>query len=194
MPEDPATKPPPESAELDLLMPLHFFLGGGAALDVTFMAGREIPEPYRGLLVHDSDMTPALAEFYGSDIGLRVHQQTASDDFIMRAVVLDREAGDGRREPVEYGAIGIQLESFSEAVRHRIREGEYPLGAILQQEEVVHSSRPRGYFRIAVSVELEELLQAPAGSLLYGRSNVLSDAEGIDFADIVEILPLVGEQ
>ncbi len=194
MPEDPTTTPPSADAELDLLMPLHFFLGGASGFDVSFIPGAEMPEPFRCLLVHDSDMTSTLSEFHRAEIGLTVRRQEVSADFIMRAVVLDKEGSGGAREPVEFGAIGIRLEPFSEPVREMIRAGERPLGWILKEKGIPHGSHPRGYFRIRVDEHLAELLGAPEGSRLYGRSNVLRDAEGIDFADIVEILPIMEEK
>jgi hypothetical protein len=192
MHHDSPTTPSPASTELDLLMPLYFFLGDGGALDVTLMAGEQIPEPYRTLLVHDTDMTPTLARFHAAEIGLRVLQQVESEDCVMRAVVLDREVGQRAREAVEYGAIGIQLESFAEPVRRRIRSGQRPLGSILEEEGIAHGSHPRGYFQIRIGENLGDLLQAPVGARLFGRCNVLSDAQGIAFADIVEILPSIG--
>ena len=191
---DPATTAAPESAELDLLMPLHFFLGAMSGLDVTFIAGQEMPEPYRHLLVHESDMTPRLANFHAAKIGLAVHTKKASDQLIMRAVILHKEGSDGECEPVEFGAIGIQLGPFPEPLRQMIRAGEKPLGGILQDEEVSHSSHPSAYFKIVIDERLGELLKAPKGSVLYGRSNVLRDAEGTDFADIVEILPMAEKE
>lgn len=188
------TSPPAPGSELDLLMPLHFFLGAHSGFDVAFLAGEDIPEPYRKLLVHESDMTSTLADFHRSNIGLQVCEQVASEDFIMRAVVLEKPGLSGECEPVEFGAIGIQLEPFPEPIREKIRAGEQPLGGILREEKISHSSRSRGFFKIRIDSHLAALLQAPEGSLLFGRCNVLSDAEGIDFADIVEILPaLKGE-
>ena len=34
--------------------------------------GARVPEPYRGLLVHEKDMTPTLEAFHGGDIHLRI--------------------------------------------------------------------------------------------------------------------------
>jgi len=186
MSENPSKSTPPESAELDFLMPLHFFLGAMSSFDVTFIPGETMPEPYRHLLVHESDMTPRLAAFHNSEIGLRVHSVKASDDMVMRAVMLHRTEDNG---PVEFGAIGIQLEPFPEEIKAMIRSGERPLGAILKDYKIDHTSHPRAYFRIHIDERLGELLHAPAGAVRYGRSNVLRDADGIDFADIVEILP-----
>ena len=190
MSNDPVTTAPPQTAELDLLMPLHFFLGAMSGFDVTFIPGEDMPEPYRHLLVHESDMTPRLSDFHQSEIGLRVHTKKEADDFVMRAVVLHKTDPQGELVPVEFGAISIQLEPFPASLREMIKAGERPLGGILQEQGVVHSSHPRAYFKILIDEKLGELLHAPAGSTHYGRSNVLRDADGIDFADIVEILPL----
>src|SRR5258708_40329644 len=36
------------------------------------LAGEQVPEPYRSLLVHDTDMTPTLESFHGARIHLQI--------------------------------------------------------------------------------------------------------------------------
>lgn len=185
---DPGISVPPESAELDYLMPLHFFLGAMFPLDVTFIPGSEMPEPERHLLVHSSDMTSRLEAFHGSPLDLRVHTKKQSENYLMRAVLLERR-DDG--EPVEFGAIGIRLDAFSEEARADVVSGEIPLGAILRRHEIPYTSNPRAYFRIQIDDRLSGILHAESGGMHYGRCNELRDPEGLAFADIVEILPRV---
>ena len=183
---DPGVSVPPESAELDYLMPLHFFLGAMFPLDVKFIPGEEMPDPERHLLVHASDMTPRLQDFYGTPLDLRVHTKKQSSDYLMRAVVLVRRDNG---KPVEFGAIGIRLAAFAPEARDEVIAGEVPLGAILQNHGVPHSSNPRAYFEIQIDDRLTDVLHAESGGLHYGRCNELRDPDGIVFADIVEILP-----
>ena len=176
---------------LDLFMPLEFFYAGRNE-EMPFpslIPGHEMPEPYRHLLVHESDMTPRLRQFHGSSIGLRVVESQVSDNFVMRLVVLER-ADTGA--PVEIGAIGIQLDGFYEPLRQAILAGHVPLGGLLEESQIDHESSPKAYFSLTADAFLSQLLGAAEGSVLYGRCNALSHSGGIVFADIVEILPLHG--
>ena len=174
--------------ELDLLMPLLYFYNQDELPlpPVEFHDGAELPQPQRSLLVHQNDMTPTLRKYHASDITLEVVQAEMSDDYVMRQVVLHR-ARDGA--PVEYGAIGIQLDGFSDKVKRLIREGHEPLGGILESENVPHSSAPRAWFTIEADEHTGDLLRVPPGTKLHGRCNALTHPGGIVFADIVEILP-----
>ena len=183
----------PETAEntrvLDLLMPLLYFYNQDELPlpPVEFMEGEMMPQPWRSLLVHKNDMTPTLRVHHSSDITLEVVQAEMSDNYVMRQVVLLR-ATDGT--PVEYGAIGIQLDGFPPHVKELISEGRQPLGGILETEGVPHTSAPRAWFAIEADEHTGELLHVRPGTRLYGRSNALSHPDGLVFADIVEILPV----
>ena len=73
------------------------------------LKAKEVPQPYRALLVHSSDMTPTLARFYGQTLRLRVLSRERQDDSYKREVILWL-AEDAR--PVEYGVIRIFLDRF----------------------------------------------------------------------------------
>ncbi len=169
-------------------MPMQFFYAREnlPLPDLEFIDGGEMPEPERKLLVHDFDMTPTLEDFHGSKLGLRVFQKDRSDDYLLRLVVL--ETTEDQR-PVEFGAIGIRLEAFTDQVRELIVQGKEPLGGILQREKLGHKGKPRAFLRVWADKLVSEALGVPLGTELYGRCNQLMDADGIVFADIVEILP-----
>ncbi len=177
-----------ESRLMDLLMPLqYFYLQAERPLPrVEIAEGASLPEPERHLLVHQSDMTPRLRAFHQADITLQVIHIERSENYVMRLVVLHRQ-DTGR--PVEFGAIGIQLDGFDPETREKIRQAELPLGTILEQREVPHTSAPKAYFRVNADEFMGNLLQEPVGTPLWGRCNALSHSGGIVFADIVEILP-----
>ena len=173
--------------QLDLLMPLCFFYERAEEdlPTVDFFPGAEMPEPQRGLLVHDSDMTPTLRDFHQSAIGLTVVCAEKSEAYVMRQVVLTNAEGI----PVEYGAIGIHLDGFAPHVRTLIRSGAAPLGGILETEGVPHGSSPSGFFRIEADEHMAGLLDCEVGITLFGRCNTLTFPDGTSFADIVEVLP-----
>ena len=182
-PEDSAA----DAKALDLLMPIQFFyLRDGRSLpEIEFIDGGEMPEPYQSLLAHSTDMTPMLREFHESEISLDVLECEASEDYVIRSVVL--RSGDG--SPIEFGAIGIRLDVFNEPLRGEIAGGTAPLGGLLEQHRFFHSGSPKAYFRVKADQFTADNLDCPTGAILYGRCNALLDSDGLTFADIVEILP-----
>ena len=178
---------PDAAARTDVLAPLRFFYGlASQDLRVTFVKPEDMPADARWLLVHDSDMTPRLAEHHRCEIGLDVHAKSRIGHYLVRASVLRRDT-DGA--PVEFGAIGIHLGGFSEEAQRLVLEGHVPLGGILQQLQVPHTSHPSGYFRIVIDHRLASLLGGWEGQALYGRCNELRHANGEPLAEVVEVLP-----
>ncbi len=174
--------------ELNLLYPLNEFydrlrLPLPAAVRVE---DRDVPEPYKNLLVHARDMTPTLAEYYQRGIQLRVLRHTLRHDIFSREIILVLE-GDGR--PVVFGAIKIYLERFPAEARRLIREMKLPLGTILQTQGIGHTSRPEAYIQVTTDVTINSALGLTGSHLLYGRRNVLWNDSQEPLAKVVEILP-----
>lgn len=168
------------------LLPLSEFYSGDFPLHVEWIEGEEMPEPYKSLLVHDSDMTPTLEAFHGREIHLNVLDLRFEDGILSREVVLQLNDSD---RPVEFGAIHIHLETFEHEPKQVILQGYRPLGSILHDFEIPHESHPSGFF----SVEPDDLIKKYLGfkddQLLYGRCNRLIHQSGAPLADVVEILP-----
>lgn len=172
-----------------LLAPLaDFCAADGRALPLLEeCAGEDVPEPYRGLLVHNGDMTPTLERFHGDTLHLRILGKRMQSDRLARQVLLLTDASE---RPVEYGAIEIRLDRFEAAAREEIEACRKPLGAILRDRNIPHSSRPTAYFRVAGDRFVCEALGVAGTPKLYGRRNTLRDEQGRTLAEIVEILPL----
>ena len=177
---------------LHWLLPLHFFYEkhDRPMADFQFIDGKEMPYPYRSLLVHENDMTPTLAAFHHSKLYLEVHEKEATESFVMRMVTLHTAASD---IPVEFGAIGIHLENFAPDVRQLIIEGRVPLGAILGEHNIPHLGSPSAYFKVPADDFMCGTLKQEHGDTLYGRCNQLLDGDQMVIADIVEILPRSNE-
>jgi hypothetical protein len=173
---------------LHWLMPLHYFYerAGQPLPDFTFLTGREVPYPYRSLLVHENDMTPTLAAFHHSKLYLDVQDRVVSESYLLRCVILRSAAS---HLPVEFGGIGIHLDIFPSGVRVAIEEERAPLGAILGEHGFPHHGSPEAFFSVPADDIIGRALAQPQGVTLYGRCNQLVDDEGIAIADIVEILP-----
>lgn len=148
--------------------------------------GDEVPEPQRTLLVHNNDMTPTLEKFHGDDIFLKVISSHHRGDFYFREVVLLTKK---TRTPVEFGAIKISLGLFPCSARPRILEEQQPLGGILRDYKITHSSRPKAYLRLRSDSFINEALELKSEHALFGRRNTLFDPQQRSLAEIVEILP-----
>ena len=169
----------------DLLHPLvEFWSPRETGFEVERVAGQDIPEPYRRLLVHNRDMTPTLEEYWASEIRLDVLARLESGGALMRHVVLRNEAG----RPVAFGAIRILLEPFPPAAREDILESRAPLGAILRTYSIEHRSAPAGFFRMSPNAMTRQAFGWRDAAAHYGRHNRLS-SDASPLAEVVEILP-----
>lgn len=180
-----SSQPP---GQLDIIHPLDdFYAQAGEPLPpYERIPGEGMPEPYRSLLVHQNDMTPTLEKFHKREIHIRVMGRRRKGNEYFREVVL---LLDETNEPVEFGAIKINLDRFPEGARDQILNEVRPLGTILRECVIVHDSRPKAYLRFATDKLINEALQLRGAHMLYGRRNTLFDPEGLPLAEIVEILP-----
>ena len=165
----------------------QFYLAPGAPVPEAAKIEAEcIPEPYRSLLVHDNDMTPTLEASYRQRIHIRLISRKVEDDVLLRQVVL---VLDSNERPVEFGAIRIQLNQLPPEARRLVLENKLPLGRLLQDFFIQHSSRPVAYFEVKTDGGIGEALQTPSLQRLYGRRNKLMMPSGEVLAEVVEILP-----
>ena len=111
---------------VNLFYPLNeFYDQAGLTLPkVVRVEDRDVPEPYKSLLVHKRDMTPTLSDAYRRGIQLRVLKHALRDEVFSRQIVLVLE-GDER--PVVFVAIKIYLERFPPEARRLVLEMKQPL-------------------------------------------------------------------
>ena len=165
----------------------EFYAQAGRALPVMRpLPGEEVPEPYKRLLVHQGDMTSTLENFHGSKVKLNVLSRQQRDDFYYREVVLCSERTG---EPVEFGAIKINLLQFEPAARRRILEESAPLGRIIHEHKMGHRSRPKAFLEIESDAFINSALSLAKSERLYARRNTLLNDAGQPLAEILEILP-----
>jgi hypothetical protein len=148
--------------------------------------GTAVPEPYRSLLVHRTDMTSTLEKFHNDKLHVEVVSRHTSGQEYFREVVL-RLDQSGRR--VEFGAIKIMLDLFPFEARQEILRERQPLGGILTEFGVEFSSQPRAYLRLIPDDFIKGTLDLKRPQILYGRRNTLVDPWNQPLAEIVEILP-----
>ena len=153
---------------------------------VEKISGEEVPEPYRSLLVHNNDMTPTLERFHRANIHLKILHREQRGDHYFRQVAL---VLDGSEKPVEFGANKVSLLLFPPKARQLILEERVPLGTILKQCEIGHSTVAKAFFRVAPDDLITSVLRLNDRSMLYGRKATIMDAQKRPLAEIVEILP-----
>jgi hypothetical protein len=142
------------------------------------LKGEEVPQPYKKLLVHSSDMTPTLEAFFRQPMSLTVLSRDIEVDTYLREVTLN--LGSGGR-PVEYGAIRISLAQLPAQARR-------PLGNILQSEAIPHLSWPQAFFSVQSDSRMSKVLGLREPARLYGRRNVLVDISRRLLAEVIEVL------
>ena len=173
---------------VDLLYPLNeFYAEASLALPfATRINGREMPEPYRRLLVHDRDLTPTMEAFYDRKMNLRVLKYALDHEVFSRQILLIPE---GSETPVVFGAIKIYLDEFPTAARDLVLERKLPLGTILESQAIRHFSKPDAFFEVEADDSIREALGIAGPATLYGRRNVLGNSTGRKLAQVLEILP-----
>ena len=157
-----------------------------APLAFEVIGEEQLPEPQRHLLVHDRDMTTRLECHHRSPIGLKALYISHEPESYFREVLLIAENSGN---PVEYGAIEINLEVFPGDLRAKVLEGRKPLGGLLVEHDFAFVSSPQTYFQVQSDEHVQELLELDGPTTLNGRSNILTTPDGRAIANIVEILP-----
>jgi chorismate-pyruvate lyase len=151
----------------------------------------EVPEPYRRLLCHEHDMTPTLESFHAATIHLKVLKSEQRDEAYYREVLL---LLDQTNRPVEFGAIKINLHLFTHNARKAILDEGLPLGHVMADFRIRHTSRPKAFFKVQCDDFIASTLGAAPGDWLFGRRNTLYDPHLSPLAEIVEILPKLNPQ
>jgi hypothetical protein len=145
----------------------------------------QVPQPYRTLLVHSADMTPTLEGFFGEPPGVTVLSRALQEDSYRREVVLTL---GHKARPILYGAIRILLPDLPPRARQAVLQERFPLGHILQTEQIPHLSWPQPFFRVESDPHMTAMLRLGRAVRLYGRRNVLVDGSRRLLAEVIEVL------
>jgi chorismate-pyruvate lyase len=148
--------------------------------------GEDVPDPYRALLVHGNDMTPILERFHAAEIYIHALSSERRDGGYFREVVLHRASDD---MPVEFGANCVNLSLFTPEARWMILQAKVPLGRILKDHRIVHTTQPLGYFRVEPDARIAHALNLSAPVTLYGRQAVICNPAQQPLSQVIEILP-----
>ena len=146
-----------------------------------------IPLPYRTLLVHDSDMTLTLERHFGGRVVLRpLSTFSLGGSYFRRVLLVQEYAG----QPVEMGAIRMELDAFDAPLRRQILDNEIPLGSILRDRRFEYASRVKAFLQLEPNPEMMGVFWMREPRVLYGRRTEIVRG-GRKIGDIVEVLPLV---
>ena len=146
-----------------------------------------IPLPYRALLVHDSDMTLTLERHFGGRVVLRpLSTFSLGGSYFRRVLLVQEYAG----QPVEMGAIRMELDAFDAPLRRQILDNEIPLGSILRDRRFEYASRVKAFLQLMPNSEMMGVFWMREPRVLYGRRTEIV-RRGRKIGDIVEVLPLV---
>jgi hypothetical protein len=159
---------------------------GDPVARVEVIAPEDMPQPYRRLLVHTSDMTSTLTDYYGEPIALTVLDRVVRSGWLARRSLLEVTRTG---QPIEFGVIRIHLDILDEPVRSQVLEGHVPLGGLLNDHAIGYRSCPGGFLRVHSSGAIQRAFGLDRPARLYGRCNCLSDLAGRTIAEVVEILP-----
>lgn len=182
----PSSKTRPRVSSNGILFPLDFvYARSGVALPhAEVIEAGSIPQPYRSLLVHTSDMTLTLERHFGGRVALRPLVIFSRGVWYFRRVLLAHEE-TGR--PVEMGAIRIKVGAFADPIRRQILKGDVPLGRVLREGGVRFESRPKAFLAITPNAEMMGVFWMPEPNRLYGRRTEMTH-NGAKIGDIVEVL------
>jgi hypothetical protein len=177
----------PRLSSNGVLFPLDFvYARSGVAMpEAEVIEADTIPQPYRKLLVHTSDMTLTLERHFGGLVALRPLAIFSTEVWYYRRVLLALE-DTGR--PVEMGAIRIKVGAFSDRIRRQILEHEIPLGRLLREGGVKFQSLPRAFLAVTPNPEMMGVFWMREPLALFGRRTEMMQ-DGTKIGDIVEVLP-----
>jgi hypothetical protein len=113
--------------------------------DYEFLSPDEMPEPFRGLLVHEHHMTVTVEEHHGDLVDVRLLAREHTGDSYARKIVLTLRKS---KRIVLFGIVHIDLSVCAPAVRDAIVEAKTPLGRILIEHDVLRRIEPTAYLRI----------------------------------------------
>jgi chorismate-pyruvate lyase len=176
---------PPPPVRPDLATLFGLFPDQSDRPAYTPVPGDRVPEPYRGLLVHNHHMTVTVEAFYNSPVDVRIlDRHVEGDDYARKILLTLRATG----QVVQFGAVRIRLDLCSQPVREAIVAGRTPLGRILIQNNVLRRIEPTAFLHVEPGPGTERWFGPELGRLpTYGRLGVIFT----DNRPAIEVLEIV---
>jgi chorismate-pyruvate lyase len=126
----------------------------------------EVPEPYRGLLVHEHHMTVTVETYHHDRVNVRILARHHHGNSYARKILLVLDASN---RVVQFGIMRIDLSVCSQQVRDEIVAGKTPLGRILIAHQVLRRIEPTAYLRVIPGSAMMEWFGLDRPKPTYGR-------------------------
>lgn len=153
----------------------------------TYVASPDVPEPYRGLLVHQHHMTVTVEDFHGSLVDVRILESVQKEHYYARKILLALQS-TGRI--VQFGIVRVYYDYLSEPVRQEIMAGLTPLGRVLIQHDVLRRIEPTAFVRVEPPPEMLGYFGLTQPATMYGRLAYIH----CDNQPAVELLEIVAPE
>ena len=149
-----------------------------------FVAPGDVPEPYRGLLVHEHHMTVTVEAHHGDLVDVQVLAEHLEGDTYARKILLALKKS---KKVVQFGLMQIHLQYCSQAVREEILSKRTPLGRILIEHNVLRRIEPTAFLRIVPGRDMMTWFALDEPTPTYGRLALIH----CDNKPAVELLEIV---
>jgi chorismate-pyruvate lyase len=143
-----------------------------------------VPEPYRGLLVHEHHMTVTVEAHHGSLVDVKVLDKKRDGDSYARKILLAKQSDD---KVVQFGLVRIWLNYCSEAVRTEILAEKTPIGRVLINHNVLRRIEPTEYLRITPGPDMMRWFGLSKPEITYGRL-ALIHCDGQPAVELLEVV------
>jgi hypothetical protein len=152
--------------------------------EYAIIPAADMPEPYRGLLVHEHHMTVTVEAHHGDLVDVRILARRQRGNSYARKIVLALQK-TGR--VVQFGIVRIDLGLCSRPVRDAIVEGKTPVGRVLIAHDVLRRIEPTAYLRIAGQAPQMRWFGLTEPQTLYGRLAIIH-CDGRPAVELLEIV------
>ena len=149
------------------------------------VAGEEVPEPYRDLLVHEHHMTVTVEAHHGGPVDVRVLQRRLDGDiYAARSSSFTATAAAS----CSSASSASTWRGPAPPVRAAIVAGNTPVGRILIEHDVLRRIEPMAYLRVEAGPAQMAWFGLTGTATLWGRlANIHFDGRRV-----VEVLEIVG--
>jgi chorismate-pyruvate lyase len=176
--------PTPRTAHPDLAALFAQFPPADDVPEYEIVSGDDVPEPYRGLLVHEHHMTVTVEAHHGDLVDERILARRHQGNSYARKILLALQK-TGRI--VQFGIVRIDLGLVGPAVREAIVAGKTPVGRVLIENDVLRRIEPTAFLRIAGKVPQMRWFGLTEPQTLYGRL-ALIHCDGRPAVELLEIV------
>src|SRR5262249_48948313 len=144
----------------------------------------QVPEPYRGLLVHEHHMTVTVEKHHGGLVDVRILARRQTGDYYARKILLALQGG-GR--VVQLGIARVTLRYCRPAARGEFLAGQPPLGRILITHTVLRRIEPTAYLGVTPGPAMMKWFGLDSPRTTYGRLGIIH----CDERPAIELLEIV---